>query len=100
MVRATCFLLGFADAAFHTKVSTRDARSSGDSAHEKLALPEGETVVYMRDSDDNTVRLRFVVGQDPRALLRRHAYVGRARTQACRHRAYWPTSSACTRPMP
>ncbi|HEX6241362.1 MAG TPA: hypothetical protein VFZ61_10730, partial [Polyangiales bacterium] len=58
----------FSDAALTTKVSSMDAGTSGDSSHEKLALKAGETVVYMSDAQDQVVRLRFVVGMDPREI--------------------------------
>lgn len=58
----------FADAELRTKVSTLEAGRSGDSEHEKLALEPGETVVFMRDAEDVLVRLRFVVGDDPREI--------------------------------
>jgi hypothetical protein len=56
----------FADEALANKVSSKDAGTSGDSAHEKLRLPEGETVVYASDETSSLFRLRFVVPkQDP-----------------------------------
>jgi hypothetical protein len=58
----------FSDAALTNKVSTKDPGSSGDSSHEKLAIKTGESVVYMSDAGGQVVRLRFVVGTDPKEI--------------------------------
>jgi Bacterial Ig domain len=58
----------FSDAALTNKVSTKDAGSSGDSTHEKLAIKSGESVVYMSDAEGQVLRLRFVVGAEPREI--------------------------------
>jgi hypothetical protein len=58
----------FADAGLTQKLSTLAAGSSGDSSHEKLAIKSGESVVYMSDAAGQVVRLRFVVGTDPREI--------------------------------
>jgi hypothetical protein len=44
-----------------TKVSRTDIAASGDSAHEKLRLNPGETVVYAQDEAGAVYRLRFLV---------------------------------------
>jgi hypothetical protein len=54
----------FAEPELTTKVSATAIAGSGDTAHEKLALPQGETTVYMRDESTGVFRLRFVVGSD------------------------------------
>ncbi len=58
----------FADADLTKKLSTTDAGTSGDRAHEKLRLAAGETVVYVRDDSDSVYRLRFVVGSDAQEI--------------------------------
>ena len=56
----------FADPALTTKLSTTAAGTSGDSVHEKLALPLNKTTtVYMTDDAAELERLSFVVGSDP-----------------------------------
>lgn len=55
----------FSDEALSDKVSTIEAGTSGDDAHEKLALRAGETVVYVSDAAGQVARLRLVVGADP-----------------------------------
>lgn len=56
----------FADPALTTKLSTTAAGTSGDSVHEKLALPLNKTTtVYMSDDAGQLERLSFVVGSDP-----------------------------------
>jgi hypothetical protein len=56
----------FADPELTNKLSNTAAGSSGDSAHEKLALPlDQTTTVYMSDDTGQLARLRFVVGRDP-----------------------------------
>ncbi len=54
----------FADADLSQKLSTKNAGTSGDSSHEKLALSTGETTVYMEDDQAKVYRLRIVVGAD------------------------------------
>jgi hypothetical protein len=58
----------FSDAALTQKASSLEPGTSGDSAHEKLALQAGETTVYMSDAQGTVARLRFVVGQDAREI--------------------------------
>ncbi|MEY4514981.1 MAG: hypothetical protein RLZZ450_7103, partial [Pseudomonadota bacterium] len=56
----------FVDPALTTKLSTTAAGTSGDSVHEKLALPLNKTTtVYMSDDAGQLERLSFVVGSDP-----------------------------------
>ncbi|HFE46493.1 MAG TPA: hypothetical protein ENJ18_13530 [Nannocystis exedens] len=43
------------------KVSTLDIEGVGDSTHEKLHLPAGETVLYLADDTGSTYRARFMV---------------------------------------
>jgi hypothetical protein len=52
----------FADEALTTKLSSTAAGTSGDSAHEKLKLENGETTVYVSDETGSIFRLRCVVG--------------------------------------
>ncbi len=55
----------FADEGLTNKLSSTAAGTSGDSTHEKLQLPEGETTVYVRDDLNQIYRLRFVREADP-----------------------------------
>lgn len=55
----------FSDPALMDKLSKKDIGTSGDTTHEKLALKQGETVVYVSDAQGQIARLRFVVGADP-----------------------------------
>jgi hypothetical protein len=52
----------FADEALTTKLSSTAAGTSGDSVHEKIALPTGETTLYVKDETSSVFRLRCVVG--------------------------------------
>jgi Bacterial Ig domain len=55
----------FADEALTLKQSSTAAGTSGDSAHEKLALtPNTTTVSYIKDDTGALVKLRFVVPAD------------------------------------
>lgn len=58
----------YADPALTTKRSQSAPDSSGDGAHEKLALQKGETVAYAEDEGGAVYRLRFIVGADPREI--------------------------------
>jgi len=44
------------------KVSTVMIDGAGDTTHEKLRLPEGETVLYLADDGGSVYRTRFIVG--------------------------------------
>lgn len=54
----------FADAALSKKLSTTTLAGVADTEHEKLALPAGESTVYMQDDAGNTYLLRFFVPTD------------------------------------
>jgi len=55
----------FSDAALTNRVSALNIAGSGDTTHQKLRLPVGETTVYSQDETGAVYRLRFVVGSDP-----------------------------------
>jgi hypothetical protein len=47
------------------KVSAKELAGAGDTAHEKLRLDAGETVLYARDDGGDTYRLRAIVPPTP-----------------------------------
>lgn len=51
----------FSDAGLTQKISSKAIPASGDSVHEKLALPPGERTVYVQDSTGRPYRLRITV---------------------------------------
>jgi hypothetical protein len=61
----------FADAALTTKLSSTTLDGVPEADHEKLALPTGETTVYMQDDAGDTYALRFYVppGNDPTEIV-------------------------------
>jgi len=64
----------FADTGLTQKLSSKADGGSGDSVHEKLALQQGTTTVYISDAKQQMVRLRFSVGQDPSEVRVRIAH--------------------------
>lgn len=61
----------FADAALTTKLSSTTLDGVPEADHEKLALPTGDTTVYMQDDAGDTYALRFYVppGGDPTEIV-------------------------------
>jgi len=64
----------FADPGLSQKVSSKADGGSGDSVHEKLALQQGTTTVYIRDAKQQLVRLKFSVAEDPSEVRVRIAH--------------------------
>ncbi len=56
------------------KASSTILAGSGDTTHEKIRLPVGQTVLYAQDEAGGVYRLRFVVGADATAIA---VYVSR-----------------------
>lgn len=54
----------FRDAALTDKASTLSVEGVADQAHEKLALPPGESFYYFQDDTGAKYRARFTVGGD------------------------------------
>ncbi len=61
----------FADPALTDKRSSTAIDGVTETAHEKLRLAEGETVLYMQDDEKKVYRLRFFVptGADPTEIV-------------------------------
>ena len=61
----------FADPALTDKLSSTQIDGVPEADHEKLRLPEGETVVYMQDDEQQRYRLRFYVPEssDPTEIV-------------------------------
>ena len=56
----------FADPDLQDKLSSTQLPGIGETAHEKLAITAGETIVYTADDEGNTFRLRIVAPEgDP-----------------------------------
>ncbi len=56
----------FADPDLEEKVSSTQIGGVGESAHEKLAITPGETIVYAQDDEQQTYRIRIVAPEgDP-----------------------------------
>jgi hypothetical protein len=58
----------FADSALTAKASARAIDGVADTAHEKLALPAGESRYYFEDDTGTRYRARFVVGDDDSSI--------------------------------
>jgi hypothetical protein len=58
----------FDDAALTTKASATSVSGVADTAHEKLALPAGESRYYFADDTGARYRARFVVGDDDTSI--------------------------------
>lgn len=58
----------FEDSALASKASATAVSGVADTAHEKLALPAGESRYYFEDDTGTRYRARFVVGDDDSAI--------------------------------
>jgi hypothetical protein len=58
----------FVDSGLATKASATSIDGVADTAHEKLALPAGESRYYFEDDTGTRYRARFVVGDDDSSL--------------------------------
>lgn len=64
----------FSDADLSTKVSSTTIEGVGDTTHEKVLIPPGETILYVEDDEGDTYRVRMFAPEDDTEVF---AYVAK-----------------------